>query len=177
MFISNFYDHCYCNFHDPISVCKLKLFLFQFQIVLEYSLYLFRSRAPICRLELELLGVLPPVGGPARRRSEYGLGYKLWRWVSNPIPLPHWSIWPCWGCSLVKFEDNHRITVFILWMVSAIYTGEFSYWADYWFKICRITVPYPFQWGASTFHAAECFAMMAAAFVALVEVLWITDDI
>ncbi|EMS68502.1 Nucleobase-ascorbate transporter 7 [Triticum urartu] len=33
----------------------------------------------------------------------------------------------------------------------------------------RITVPYPFQWGAPTFHAAECFAMMAAAFVALVE--------
>ncbi|XBI34070.1 hypothetical protein VPH35_119919 [Triticum aestivum] len=32
-----------------------------------------------------------------------------------------------------------------------------------------ITVPYPFQWEAPTFHAAECFAMMAAAFVALVE--------
>ncbi|KAF7098743.1 hypothetical protein CFC21_100460 [Triticum aestivum] len=34
-----------------------------------------------------------------------------------------------------------------------------------------ITVPYPFQWGALTFHAAECFAMMAAAFVALVELV------
>ncbi|VAI24347.1 unnamed protein product [Triticum turgidum subsp. durum] len=32
-----------------------------------------------------------------------------------------------------------------------------------------ITVPYPFQWGAPTFDAGECFAMMAAAFVALVE--------
>lgn len=34
----------------------------------------------------------------------------------------------------------------------------------------RIRVPYPFQWGAPTFHAGEAFAMMAASFVALVEV-------
>uniref|UniRef100_A0A0D9W0V2 Nucleobase-ascorbate transporter 6 n=1 Tax=Leersia perrieri TaxID=77586 RepID=A0A0D9W0V2_9ORYZ len=32
-----------------------------------------------------------------------------------------------------------------------------------------ISVPYPFQWGAPTFDAGECFAMMAASFVALVE--------
>ncbi|GKV22821.1 hypothetical protein SLEP1_g32644 [Rubroshorea leprosula] len=32
-----------------------------------------------------------------------------------------------------------------------------------------IRVPYPFQWGAPTFDAGECFAMMAASFVALVE--------
>jgi hypothetical protein len=31
-------------------------------------------------------------------------------------------------------------------------------------------VPYPFQWGAPTFDAGEAFAMMAASFVALVEV-------
>jgi hypothetical protein len=37
----------------------------------------------------------------------------------------------------------------------------------------RISVPYPFQWGAPTFDAGEAFAMMAASFVALVEVLWI----
>lgn len=37
----------------------------------------------------------------------------------------------------------------------------------------RIRVPYPFQWGAPTFDAGEAFAMMAASFVALVEVLWI----
>lgn len=35
---------------------------------------------------------------------------------------------------------------------------------------CRISVPYPFQWGAPTFDAGECFAMMSASFVALVEV-------
>ncbi|XP_037406002.1 uncharacterized protein LOC119268449 isoform X2 [Triticum dicoccoides] len=40
-----------------------------------------------------------------------------------------------------------------------------------------ITVPYPFQWGALTFHAAECFAMMAAAFVALVERYGYEDDV
>lgn len=34
----------------------------------------------------------------------------------------------------------------------------------------RIRVPYPFQWGAPTFDAGEAFAMMAASFVALVEV-------
>ncbi|KAG6386161.1 hypothetical protein SASPL_155052 [Salvia splendens] len=32
-----------------------------------------------------------------------------------------------------------------------------------------IRVPYPFQWGAPSFDAGECFAMMMAAFVALVE--------
>ncbi|KAG0466734.1 hypothetical protein HPP92_018314 [Vanilla planifolia] len=32
-----------------------------------------------------------------------------------------------------------------------------------------IRVPYPFQWGAPTFDAGEAFAMMTAAFVALVE--------
>ncbi|KAG8366193.1 hypothetical protein BUALT_Bualt17G0051100 [Buddleja alternifolia] len=32
-----------------------------------------------------------------------------------------------------------------------------------------IRVPYPFQWGAPTFHAGESFAMMATSFVALVE--------
>lgn len=36
--------------------------------------------------------------------------------------------------------------------------------------IPRIRVPYPFQWGAPTFDAGEAFAMMAASFVALVEV-------
>lgn len=34
----------------------------------------------------------------------------------------------------------------------------------------RIRVPYPFQWGAPSFDAGESFAMMAASFVALVEV-------
>jgi hypothetical protein len=37
---------------------------------------------------------------------------------------------------------------------------------------CRISVPYPFQWGAPTFDAGEAFAMMAASFVALVEVYY-----
>lgn len=37
----------------------------------------------------------------------------------------------------------------------------------------RISVPYPFQWGAPTFNAGEAFAMMAASFVALVEVNYI----
>ncbi|XP_073129840.1 nucleobase-ascorbate transporter 7-like [Henckelia pumila] len=32
-----------------------------------------------------------------------------------------------------------------------------------------IRVPYPFQWGAPTFHAGEAFAMMATSFVTLVE--------
>lgn len=31
-------------------------------------------------------------------------------------------------------------------------------------------MPYPFQWGAPTFHAGEAFAMMAISFVSLVEV-------
>jgi len=36
--------------------------------------------------------------------------------------------------------------------------------------VCRISIPYPFQWGAPTFDAGEAFAMMMASFVALVEV-------
>lgn len=35
---------------------------------------------------------------------------------------------------------------------------------------CRISVPYPFQWGAPTFDAGECFAMMMTSFIAIVEV-------
>lgn len=37
----------------------------------------------------------------------------------------------------------------------------------------RIRVPYPFQWGAPSFDAGECFAMMMAAFVAVVEVCFL----
>ncbi|KAK6128199.1 hypothetical protein DH2020_038058 [Rehmannia glutinosa] len=36
-----------------------------------------------------------------------------------------------------------------------------------------IRVPYPFQWGAPSFDAGEAFAMMMAAFVALIEVYFI----
>uniref|UniRef100_A0A453KRK6 Uncharacterized protein n=1 Tax=Aegilops tauschii subsp. strangulata TaxID=200361 RepID=A0A453KRK6_AEGTS len=32
-----------------------------------------------------------------------------------------------------------------------------------------ISVPYPFQWGAPTFDAGECFAMMMTSFIAIVE--------
>jgi len=39
------------------------------------------------------------------------------------------------------------------------------------FWVCRIRVPYPFQWGAPTFDAGEAFAMMMASFVSLVEVI------
>lgn len=39
----------------------------------------------------------------------------------------------------------------------------------------RIRIPYPFQWGRPTFNAGESFAMMAAAFVALVEVFYLTS--
>jgi len=35
---------------------------------------------------------------------------------------------------------------------------------------CRIYIPYPFQWGMPTFKAGESFAVMAASFVASVEV-------
>nr|GEU33119.1 reverse transcriptase domain-containing protein [Tanacetum cinerariifolium] len=36
-------------------------------------------------------------------------------------------------------------------------------------RFSMIRVPYPFQWGAHSFHAGEAFAMMMAAFVALVQ--------
>lgn len=36
--------------------------------------------------------------------------------------------------------------------------------------VCRIRVPYPFQWGRPTVDAGDTFAMMAACFVAVVEV-------
>jgi hypothetical protein len=39
---------------------------------------------------------------------------------------------------------------------------------------CRISVPYPFQWGPPTFDAGEAFAMMMTSFIALVEVCWNT---
>eukprot|EP00249_Psilotum_nudum_P023020 c28727_g3_i2 orf=1-252(-) len=33
----------------------------------------------------------------------------------------------------------------------------------------RIKIPYPLQWGAPSFDAGHAFAMMASAFVSLVE--------
>nr|GMD68143.1 nucleobase-ascorbate transporter 6 [Ipomoea batatas] len=39
-----------------------------------------------------------------------------------------------------------------------------------------IRIPYPFQWGAPSFDAGEAFAMMMAAFVALVEVCFHLRD-
>lgn len=39
-----------------------------------------------------------------------------------------------------------------------------------------IRVPYPFQWGAPSFDAGEAFAMMMAAFVALVEVCFSLEE-
>lgn len=38
-------------------------------------------------------------------------------------------------------------------------------------QICRIKIPYPFQWGGPTFDAGEAFAMMAASFASLIEVV------
>lgn len=34
----------------------------------------------------------------------------------------------------------------------------------------RIMVPFPFQWGPPLFNAGDAFAMMAASFVAIIEV-------
>lgn len=41
---------------------------------------------------------------------------------------------------------------------------------SFYIAIYRIRVPYPFQWGRPTFNAGDAFAMMAASFVAIVEV-------
>jgi hypothetical protein len=41
---------------------------------------------------------------------------------------------------------------------------------SFYVAIYRIRVPYPFQWGGPTFNAGDVFSMMAAAFVAIVEV-------
>lgn len=40
----------------------------------------------------------------------------------------------------------------------------------FYIGICRIRVPYPLQWGRPTFNAGDALAMMAASFVAIVEV-------
>lgn len=41
---------------------------------------------------------------------------------------------------------------------------------SFYIAIRRIRVPYPFQWGSPTFNGGDAVAMMAAAFVAIVEV-------
>lgn len=35
----------------------------------------------------------------------------------------------------------------------------------------RVKIPYPLQWGRPSFHASDAFAMIAASYVAIVEVL------
>ncbi|XP_042018179.1 nucleobase-ascorbate transporter 6-like [Salvia splendens] len=75
------------------------------------------------------------------------------------------------------------ITVSIVWIYAHILTvgGAYDGASPKTQASCRtdhsglinaapwIRVPYPFQWGAPSFDAGECFAMMMAAFVALVE--------
>jgi hypothetical protein len=48
------------------------------------------------------------------------------------------------------------------------YIGDITY--EVMNNCCRISVPYPFQWGPPTFDAGEAFAMMMTSFIALVEV-------
>ncbi|KAK6123393.1 hypothetical protein DH2020_042869 [Rehmannia glutinosa] len=75
------------------------------------------------------------------------------------------------------------ITVVIVWIYAHLLTvgGAYNGAAPKTQASCRtdraglidaapwISVPYPFQWGAPSFDAGEAFAMMMAAFVALVE--------
>ncbi|KAM7483225.1 hypothetical protein LguiB_007808 [Lonicera macranthoides] len=75
------------------------------------------------------------------------------------------------------------ISVAIVWIYAHILTvgGAYNGKAPKTQASCRtdrsglinaapwIRVPYPFQWGAPSFDAGEAFAMMMAAFVALVE--------
>ncbi|CAL9203523.1 nucleobase-ascorbate transporter 6-like [Musa acuminata AAA Group] len=74
-------------------------------------------------------------------------------------------------------------SIAIVWLYAFILTvgGAYKHAAAKTQQHCRtdrsgliasspwIRVPYPFQWGAPTFNGGEAFAMMAAAFVALVE--------
>ncbi|KAL3835538.1 hypothetical protein ACJIZ3_010274 [Penstemon smallii] len=74
-------------------------------------------------------------------------------------------------------------TVIIVWIYAHCLTagGAYKHAAQATQTSCRtdragiisaapwIRVPYPFQWGAPTFHAGEAFAMMATSFVTLVE--------
>ncbi|CAI9092852.1 OLC1v1028194C1 [Oldenlandia corymbosa var. corymbosa] len=75
------------------------------------------------------------------------------------------------------------LSLVIVWIYAHLLTvgGAYKHAAEKTQLSCRtdraglisaapwIRVPYPFQWGAPTFHAGEGFAMMAASFVALVE--------
>jgi nucleobase transporter 1/2 len=75
------------------------------------------------------------------------------------------------------------ISVAIVWIYAHLLTvgGAYNNTAPTTQNTCRtdrsglissapwIRVPYPFQWGAPSFDAGEAFAMMMAAFVALVE--------
>ncbi|KAI3777591.1 hypothetical protein L1987_47391 [Smallanthus sonchifolius] len=75
------------------------------------------------------------------------------------------------------------ISVAFVWIYAHILTvsGAYNHTASWTQTSCRtdraglihaapwIRAPYPFQWGAPSFHAGEAFAMMMAAFVALVE--------
>lgn len=74
--------------------------------------------------------------------------------------LPCWSLRSCVRSSLVG--SQHSI------LTLDCYIGDIPY--EVYKQFCRISVPYPFQWGAPTFDAGEAFAMMMTSFIALVEV-------
>ncbi|KAK4402373.1 Nucleobase-ascorbate transporter 6 [Sesamum angolense] len=78
------------------------------------------------------------------------------------------------GGPIMERHQRHKqaaeLIVLDLLMVLHAYEDDLeSVCSKYFLCNLKIRVPYPFQWGAPSFDAGEAFAMMMAAFVALVE--------
>jgi hypothetical protein len=87
------------------------------------------------------------------------------------VELPGKNITLCTWSLFCKISYRSRGTPFGSWSwLSNIFFRTSILTVPTIITFCRIRVPYPFQWGAPTFDAGESFAVMVAAFVALVEV-------
>ncbi|GJU53822.1 hypothetical protein Tco_1227536 [Tanacetum coccineum] len=89
------------------------------------------------------------------------LGFSgLWRNVARMLsPLSVLPLVALAGLGSINLDSQGLLSALKLSCLSS---------SSYLFFL-RIRAPYPFQWGALSFHAGEAFAMMMAAFVALVE--------
>lgn len=82
--------------------------------------------------------------------------------------------------SLHVFLASYNVRIQLPWELLSSLPDTVNYSQEYghhlkfcapsWFMVCRIRVPYPFQWGGPSFDAGDAFAMMAASLVALIEV-------
>jgi len=120
-------------------------------------------------MSLFISGYFREINTICRKEWDFHLGSYRWSIIPWTCPSTRSSSSKQCFTSLYSFSPLHYFVK--QWSVTYFSAWNLSRSIQHVFCVCRIRVPYPFQWGAPTFDASEAFAMMMASFVALVEVI------